>query len=57
MPGAVFGIVISYFSNIPTMIFFMIKHNLFDFRKELLLLSAGVAGMVLAEGFNLCVRR
>jgi O-antigen/teichoic acid export membrane protein len=55
--GALAGIVISYFSSLPVIIFFMIKHQLFDLRKEMLPLSMGLAGIMLAEGFNLAVGR
>ena len=55
--GALVGIVISYFANLPAIIFFMVKHRLFDLRKELLLLSAGLGGMLLAEGFILAIGR
>jgi O-antigen/teichoic acid export membrane protein len=55
--GALAGIVISYFSSVPMTIVFMIKHKLFDLRKELLPLSAGPAGMLVAECFNLAVGR
>jgi O-antigen/teichoic acid export membrane protein len=53
LQGALVGIVISYFSSLPTIIFFMIKHRLFDMWKELLPLSAGIAGMLFAAGLNL----
>jgi len=53
--GALAGIVISSFSSLPTIIIFMIKHQMFNLRKELLPLLAGLAGILLAEGFNLAV--
>ena len=55
MQGALVGLVISYFSSLPVTLFFMIRNHLFDWRKELLPLSAGLAGILLAEGFNMVV--
>jgi O-antigen/teichoic acid export membrane protein len=55
LQGALVGIVISYFSSLPTIVFFMTKHQIFNWRKELLPLLAGLAGILLAEGFNLAV--
>lgn len=57
LPGALAGIVLSYFSSVPTSIFFLAKHRIFDLQKELLPLSAGIVGMLLAVGFNLAVGR
>ena len=55
LPGALWGFVLSYFSALPTTIFYQVKYGLFDLRKELLLLAVVLVGMILAEGFNLAV--
>jgi O-antigen/teichoic acid export membrane protein len=55
IPGALWAIVMSYFSSLPATIYYMIKHGLFDLRKELLPLPAWIAGMFLAKVFNLLI--
>ena len=51
--GAIGGIVAAYFSNVPAILFYNIKHGLFDFRKELLMLTALPIGMIIAGAFDL----
>ena len=53
--GGLLGIVASYFSSLPPTIFYQIKYKFFDLRKELLLLPAIPAGMLLAAGLNLAL--
>lgn len=55
LPGALVGIVVSYFSVLPLTIFYQIKYGLLDLRKELLMLTAVPAGLLLGEGFKLAV--
>jgi O-antigen/teichoic acid export membrane protein len=43
--GAVFGIALSFFSSVPLVIFYQIKHDIFDIRKELYALFGLPAGM------------
>jgi len=45
--GSVWGIVLSYFSVVPVTIFFQVRHDIFDLRKELYALSAGFGGVAL----------
>jgi O-antigen/teichoic acid export membrane protein len=49
LPGALWGIVLSHFSCLPTIIFYKVKHGLFDLRKELFVLPLVLAGMVVAK--------
>ncbi len=51
--GALWGIVVSQISSAPATIYYQIKYSLFDLSKELLLLPAVFAGMILGKGFNL----
>lgn len=53
--GAVWAIVLSYFSPLPLVIYYRIKCGLFDVFKELLLLTAWPAGVLVAKGVNLTV--
>jgi O-antigen/teichoic acid export membrane protein len=53
--GALWGIVASQASNVPAIIYYQIKYNLFDLSKELFLLAALPMGMIVAEGFNLAL--
>ena len=55
LPGALWGFVASYFSNFPTTIYYNIKYGLFDLSKELLLLPAWLAGVLLAMGLNFAI--
>jgi len=47
LAGALWEIVLSYFSILPTTIAFVVRHGLFDARKELGLLPALLAGVAL----------
>ncbi len=55
LPGALWGIVISNFSGLPPTIFYNVKYGLFDLRKELLLLTATLVGLVVGAALNLMV--
>jgi hypothetical protein len=55
LPGALWGVVASQLSNVPAIIYFQIKYELFDLSKELILLPVFFAGIVLAKGLNLAV--
>lgn len=55
LPGALWGIVLSYFSYLPTTIFYKVKYGLFDLRKELFLLPVVLVGMVGGEVFKLVI--
>jgi O-antigen/teichoic acid export membrane protein len=56
LQGAVWAIVASYFSSVPMTMFYMQRQKLMDWSKELLVLPAWIAGMVVGEGFTLLVR-
>ena len=56
IPGAVWGIVASYYSVLPVVIYIQVKRGIFDLAKELLLVAALVPGMLLAGGFDLLLR-
>jgi O-antigen/teichoic acid export membrane protein len=45
LPGALWAIVLSYFSTLPTTLAFVVRHGLFDLRQELALLAAFLAGL------------
>jgi O-antigen/teichoic acid export membrane protein len=49
LTGALWAIVVSYFSGVPATIYHMVRHGLFDLSKELMVLPAWIAGMVLAK--------
>ena len=49
VPGAVWGIVLSQFSYLPTIVFYSIKQNIFDARKEILLLPIVGIGMIVGR--------
>jgi hypothetical protein len=51
LAGALWAIVLSYFSTLPTTIAFVVRHGLFDARKELVLLPAFLAGLALGHVF------
>lgn len=55
LPGALWGIVLSYFSCLPPTIFYKVKYGLFDLRKELFLLPVVLVGMIVGKAFNLVV--
>ncbi len=56
LPGALIGIVLSYYSALPTTIYYMIKHNIFDLRRELLVVPAIIVGLLFAQMINLMAR-
>lgn len=49
LPGAVYGIMLSHFSYLPVIVFFQVKHELFDLRKELLPIPGLLAGIVVGK--------
>ena len=53
--GALWAIVLSQLSTLPAIIYFQIRYNLFDLAKELLLMPALLAGMIVAKGFTLAI--
>ena len=55
LQGALWGIVLSYYSALPTTIFYMVNYGLFDLRKELSLLPVVLVGIVVGKAFNLAV--
>lgn len=46
LDGAVWGIVLSYFSSLPMIVTKSIEYEFFDFRREILALTAVIAGVV-----------
>lgn len=52
LEGAVWGIVLSYFSSLPLIVYYASSLGLFDWRKELLSLSAVIAGLISGEALN-----
>ena len=56
LSGALVGVVGGYLSSIPVILVYNVRHNLFDLRKELLMLTAVPGGMLLAESFNLAAK-
>jgi O-antigen/teichoic acid export membrane protein len=46
LPGAVLTIVLSHFVSLPIIIFYNLRHELFDLRKELYMVGFLVAGLV-----------
>lgn len=50
--GALWGVVLSYFSSLPIIILYAARFGLFDFQKELLTLSALVLGLISGEMLN-----
>ncbi len=55
LPGALWGFVASHFSSLPAIIYYKIRYGLFDLSKELLLMPAWLAGVLLAMGLNLAI--
>jgi O-antigen/teichoic acid export membrane protein len=55
LQGALWAIVASYYLYLPVIIHYRIKYSLFDLSKELLILPAWFAGVLLAIAFNLAV--
>ena len=52
LEGALWAIVLSHFSTLPTTLAFVVRHRLFDLRRELLLLPAIVLGIVAGTVLN-----
>jgi O-antigen/teichoic acid export membrane protein len=52
LPGALWGIVLSHFSWVPTTFIFKVKYKLFDLRKELLLLLFVLVGIAAGKILN-----
>jgi O-antigen/teichoic acid export membrane protein len=52
LAGALWAIVLSYFAWLPATIAFLIRHGLFDARRELPLLPAVLLGMVAGTALN-----
>lgn len=52
LAGTLWAIVLSYFAWLPTTIAFVIRHGLFDARRELPLLPAALLGMALGTILN-----
>ena len=50
--GSLVGIVLAYFSGIPVIIAYAVKYNLFNLRKELLVLPAALAGIIAGIALN-----
>jgi O-antigen/teichoic acid export membrane protein len=50
--GALWGIVLSYFSSIPQTIFLAARRGLFDLRRELFALFAFIPGLISGEALN-----
>jgi O-antigen/teichoic acid export membrane protein len=55
--GALWAVVASYIASLPMITYYKIKYGLFDFAKELLLIPAWLAGVLLAKGINLAMVR
>ena len=49
LPGSLWGIVLSYFSNLPLLIYYRSKFDLFDTHRELLPLPVTLFGMAVAK--------
>jgi O-antigen/teichoic acid export membrane protein len=52
LQGGVWGIVLSYFSSFPLIVYYAAPLGLFDLRRELLALSVLVVGVISGEGLN-----
>ena len=53
--GALWGIVLSYFSSLPSTIFLAAKYKVFDLRKELLAFFALIGGVISGEALNAAI--
>ena len=49
LPGAVWGVVLSQFAYLPTIIWYNVKQEIFDLRIEVYLLPLVAAGMVIGR--------
>jgi O-antigen/teichoic acid export membrane protein len=57
VPGALWGVVISYLVPVPLILFFQIRHGLVDVSREVMLLVALPLGMAAGALFNFVVRQ
>ena len=55
LPGALWAIVGSYYSYLPSTIYYKITYGLFDISKELRITPAWLAGALVARGLNLAI--
>jgi uncharacterized membrane protein len=55
LPGALFGIVFAYLSILPMTVIYAIRHELFDWRRELQLLPALLLGLIAAIAFDYAI--
>jgi len=53
--GALWGIVLSYFSSIPVALYFKIKYNIFDFKKEIVVIPLFVVSVALSVAVMLLI--
>lgn len=56
LAGALWGIVLSYFSPLPTTLAFVVRHRLFDAAKELALIPALLAGLAAGQAVSYVLR-
>jgi hypothetical protein len=56
VPGAVWGVVLSYLFPVPLILFYQIQHRLFDARRELMLILVWPVGLGTGALFNLVAR-
>jgi O-antigen/teichoic acid export membrane protein len=54
--GALCGIVLSYFSTLPTTLAFVVRHRLFDVSRELALVPALLAGLAAGQAVSYALR-
>ena len=52
LPGGIFGMVLAYFTTIPMIVKHAVRHDIFDLRKELLVLPAVPAGLIAGTFVN-----
>lgn len=57
LEGAVYGVVLSYFSSVPWVIKYAATADLFDWKKELIPIPAAVLGVLCGGAFALSVAR
>jgi O-antigen/teichoic acid export membrane protein len=55
LPGALWAIALSQLSSAPATIYYQLKYDLFDLSKELLLVPALFAGMIVGKGFTFAI--
>jgi O-antigen/teichoic acid export membrane protein len=53
LAGAVWGVVFSYLSSLPLVMFYSARLGLFDPRKEIIALSLLIVGLISGEAFNM----